>query len=185
MASDVEIAAAAARAGWAKTDLPVAVAVALAESSGNTAAHATKGEDSRGVWQINVQAHPEYAAQDLYNLDTNAAAAYAIWKKSGWGPWSAHNNGSYLLYMGRGLAAAGVTNITNTATGAAKDAASAIPGVDQAKVVAGFLGDLQDPAIWQRILKVAVGGGLLLAGAWLIVQTQVTAPLAGVAKKVL
>ncbi len=184
MASDLEIGAAAAKAGWSKKDLPVAIAVALAESGGNTSAHATSGEDSRGAWQINVRAHPELATLDLYNLNVNAQAAYGIWKKSGWGPWSAHNNGSYLLYMGRGAAAAAVTNIGAAVTGGVADAAGAIPGVDQAKVVAGFLSDLQNPAIWQRILKVVIGGALIMVGGFLIVQTQMAAPLASQIKKV-
>lgn len=190
---DSDVARAAARAGWRGTDLTVAIAVALAESGGNPAAHATVGEDSRGLWQINVSpaAHPELASQNLYDPDTNAAAAYGIWKRSGWGPWSAHNNGSYLLYMPRASAAAlaaDVQAIVNDPIGSAgsaiSGAAGKLPGVDQAKVVAGFLSDLQNPAIWQRMLKVILGGALVVVGAYLIVQTQVAAPLAPVIKKV-
>src|ERR1700759_3932902 len=65
-------------------------AIAMAESRGDPLAHATHGEDSRGLWQINV--NPSVRANtfgDLYDPLTNARAAYEL---SGHGthlqPWS-------------------------------------------------------------------------------------------------
>src|SRR5208282_634628 len=56
-----EIAGYASAAGFSGPDLQVAVAVALAESSGNPSAigDLTLGV-SVGLWQINLKAHPEY-----------------------------------------------------------------------------------------------------------------------------
>src|SRR2546423_15718341 len=52
-------------------------AIALAESGGDSRSHATVGEDSRGLWQINAQAHPDLAGRfDLYDPAQNARAAF-------------------------------------------------------------------------------------------------------------
>lgn len=180
-------------AGWGTTDATVAVAVALAESGGNTNAHATKGEDSRGLWQINVAAHPQLGSSNLYDPAVNAQAAFGIWKTSGWGPWSAHNNGSYLLFMP--VAAASVAaaipviggagpqllnNAGQGAYGAGITAAGSV--INSAQVAGSFLSDLENPAIWSRVLKVTVGG-LLIIGALYIVARPVVQPVvdAGVA----
>jgi hypothetical protein len=53
-------------------------AVALAESGGRPDAHATSGEDSRGIFQINVAAHPQLDAVTLYDPAVNARYAYEI-----------------------------------------------------------------------------------------------------------
>ena len=47
----------------------------------------TKKEDSRGVAQINIIAHPEYDASRLYEVDYNLEMAFDILKKEGPGAW--------------------------------------------------------------------------------------------------
>lgn len=83
--------------------LVLAVAIALAESGGNPLAHAnTSREDSRGLWQINVRAHPTWANRNLYDPATNAQAMAEI--SSGgtnWQPWSTYTNGRYRQFEGR------------------------------------------------------------------------------------
>jgi hypothetical protein len=192
--TDAQLAIHAARAGWRGGDLVVAVAVAMAESGGDPNAHATVGEDSRGLWQMNVRAHPDLEGKNLYDPQVNADAAYALWKRSGWGPWSAHNNGAYLLFLPAATAAAAsgdVVSFLKDPVGASKSLGDAavgsvpLPGVlDTGRVLGGFLSDLQNPVIWQRILKVAIGAALMTAGMWLIVQTQVITPLGEKAGKV-
>lgn len=87
---------AASKAGFTGDALHRAVATALAESGGNFGANNTKGEDSRGPWQINVGAgaHPQLAGVDLYDPYIAAKEAYRI--SSGgkdWSPWSVwHQN---------------------------------------------------------------------------------------------
>lgn len=84
----LEIYQAALQAGFSRQDAVTWTAIALAESSGNPRAHATQGEDSRGLWQINLNAHTNHWG-DLYDPVVNARAAYEI---SGGGkrlqPWS-------------------------------------------------------------------------------------------------
>lgn len=66
-----------------------AVAVAHLESGFRTHARNTSGEDSRGLWQINVDlgAHPELAEWNLFDPQINCYFAAHIWRQSGWRPW--------------------------------------------------------------------------------------------------
>jgi len=66
-----------------------AVNVAQIESGWNTGAWNPQGEDSRGLWQINVgpAAHPQYAAWNLWDPQINAYFAHLIWRASGWAAW--------------------------------------------------------------------------------------------------
>lgn len=66
-----------------------AVDVARLESAWHTDAWNNDGEDSRGLWQINVvaAAHPELAAWNLFDPTVCAYFAAQIWRASGWLPW--------------------------------------------------------------------------------------------------
>jgi hypothetical protein len=104
-----QIAYYAQNAGFSGNDLNIAVAIALAESfpSGNpnsynpeTAAGTPAGEGSYGLWQIYLHAHPEYAGANLYDPQTNANAAYAIYSATGgFSPWATYNSGAYQAHL--------------------------------------------------------------------------------------
>lgn len=190
----VEVARVAAAAGWRGNALVVAVAVALAESGGNPNAHAlTSREDSRGLWQINIRAHPEYASAQLYDPKVNAQAAHTIWVKSGWGPWSTHNSGAYLLHMPTAEAAVALVRPGDAAVAAADPAnvggqvaAAAAGPVDvlaaALKEPARLLAWLATPAAQTRIVKVAIGSALVIGGAWLFAR-PVVQPVVDTGKK--
>ena len=97
----------AAAAGFSGADLATAAAVALAESGGNpsaynpeTAAGTPDGQGSYGLWQIYLNAHPEFAGLNLYDPQTNANAAYQVYAAAGgFSPWSTYNSGAYLRYL--------------------------------------------------------------------------------------
>lgn len=106
----------ASDAGFTGNDLNVAVAVALAESGGNTDAHNGTGKDnSYGLWQINMYGDmgPARRGQfnllsndDLYKPEVNAKAAKAIHKSQGWQRgWTTYASGKYLQYMDSAKAA--------------------------------------------------------------------------------
>lgn len=96
----------------------VAAAVAQAESGGCQYALAgpsdirpvkacrwtvTNGENSCGLWQINLRAHPGYSAPHIFDRIANGEAAVAI--SSGgrdWSPWSTYKNGAYRQFLTRG-----------------------------------------------------------------------------------
>lgn len=67
-------------AGFSGSDLNNAVRICFCESGYNTNAHNTSGEDSRGLMQINVNAHPVYAPLDLFDPEMNCMIAYEIFK---------------------------------------------------------------------------------------------------------
>ena len=73
---------------WPANQVDNVLAVMECESGGNPEAHNTAGEDSRGLMQINVYAHPDMAGLNLYDPETNLRSALQIWQSSGWGPWS-------------------------------------------------------------------------------------------------
>lgn len=96
-----QIAVLAQNAGFVGTDLSTAVAVALAESSGNpsaynpeTAAGTPEGKGSYGLWQIYLKMHPEYTAAQLLDPQENANAAYKIYQAAGgsFTPWSTYSS---------------------------------------------------------------------------------------------
>jgi len=73
---------------WPYKEIDNAVNVAELESGWLTSARNLAGEDSRGLWQINVQAHPRYTGWNLFDPQVNALAAYEIWLNAGsWRPW--------------------------------------------------------------------------------------------------
>jgi hypothetical protein len=102
------IALLAQQAGFSGEDLVTAVAVALAESGGSpvaynpeTAAHTPAGKGSFGLWQIYLNAHPEFSGWNLYDPATNARAAFSVYSKAGdsFSPWSTYKYGQYLAFV--------------------------------------------------------------------------------------
>lgn len=100
--SDMQIAQLAYNAGFRGKDLNTAVAIALAESGGNTdaynpeaAAGTAQGSGSRGLWQIYGTAHPKYNNSSAFDPRINAQAAYEVYRQSGghFTPWSTYNLG--------------------------------------------------------------------------------------------
>jgi hypothetical protein len=69
------------KAGFRGSHLNAAVKIAFCESSFNTNAHNTTGEDSRGLMQINVSANanPQYKNYNLFNPEVNTKVAYQIY----------------------------------------------------------------------------------------------------------
>jgi hypothetical protein len=103
-----QIAVYASSAGFSGDDLVTAIAVALAESSGNPnaynpeiAAGTPSGKGSYGLWQIYLKAHPEFEGRNLYDPQTNAIAAYSVYRGRGGNflPWSTFKNGAYMSHL--------------------------------------------------------------------------------------
>ncbi len=69
-------------AGFKGTDLNKAVLIAECESSFNTNAHNRNFEDSRGLMQINLDAHPEFSNLDLFDPVINTQIAFELYTKS-------------------------------------------------------------------------------------------------------
>lgn len=100
--SATQIAQYAANAGFTGDDLVTAVAIALAESSGNPNADNTADPGgSIGLWQIDRGYHPEFAGEDLTDPQTNANAAFSVYSAAGnsFSPWSTFKNGAYQAHI--------------------------------------------------------------------------------------
>jgi hypothetical protein len=116
----------AQNAGFSGSDLDTAVAIALAESSGNAriynpepgaAGGTPQGQGSYGLWQIYLKDHPEFAGQDLYDPQTNANAAFSVYSSAGgFRPWSTFKTGRYQAFLGTSAPAPAVLTI-DPATG--------------------------------------------------------------------
>ena len=86
-------------------NLVVAGAVARAESSLYTCAtnYNSGGSVDRGLWQINVRAHPEFDPIRLFEQDYNARAAFLVSSHgTNWNPWTTFKNGAYRKYLPAG-----------------------------------------------------------------------------------
>src|SRR6516225_6721122 len=101
MMTPEQIAAVAASAGFSGDDLITAVAVALAESSGNEQAAGDNGT-SFGLWQIHLPAHPEFAGWNHLDPQVNALEAYSVYSQAGesFAPWTTYAiNGAYRSFL--------------------------------------------------------------------------------------
>lgn len=70
-------------AGFKGINLDAALKICYCESSFNPLSHNTNNEDSRGLMQINVDAHPEYSHLNLFDPQINANIAYQIFTETG------------------------------------------------------------------------------------------------------
>lgn len=107
----VNLARLAQSAGFSRQEIPVMVAIAMAESGGRATAHndnRNTGDDSYGLWQINMidDLGPERRRQfgistnqSLFDPGTNARAARAVKNSQGFGAWSVYRNGAYRSYL--------------------------------------------------------------------------------------
>ncbi|HTW97920.1 MAG TPA: transglycosylase SLT domain-containing protein [Acidimicrobiales bacterium] len=99
--SVAEIGALAFRAGFRGPALVMAIAVALAESSGdpNATDDDSNGTVDRGLWQIN-SVHSEFSAACDYDPACNAAAAFSVSAGgSDWEPWVTWRRGAEIAYL--------------------------------------------------------------------------------------
>jgi hypothetical protein len=167
-------------AGFNPAQAVVATAVALAESGGKTTAHCLDcfpgvKEDSRGLWQVNVDAHPDMASWNLYDPATNAKAAYQI--SSGgksFGAWSTYTSGAYRSHLAAAGGAAGSPTLTGPVQKTGGDTSSAGGGV--ASTVGNVLSDpfgtlfgSLTSGVTKDVYRIAVSAVLVLGGAALVV----------------
>jgi hypothetical protein len=164
-----EIRSYASKAGFTGADLDIAVAVAMAESGGNTTAHNGKGkDDSYGLWQINMYGAmgPDRRKQfgltsneQLYDPTINAKAAYAIHKSQGWARgWTTYGTKNYKEIL--------------QATKGGKDLKSAVIQDSPLEEVTGVVDKVPDAinAFGSTLFKSATNlTGVLIAVAFLVI----------------
>ena len=153
------------QAGGSPTAAPIAAAVAMAESGGNTTAtnQDSNGTVDRGLWQINSV----HGAQSTYDVMGNARAAVAISNNGqNWAPWTTYNNGAYRQFVQTNVAAdmSAPINATNAAANATLAAAYPGGGLDPLNYIDpwGFFGKIftLTPANTTDTINNAIGNAL-------------------------
>jgi hypothetical protein len=101
----------AQQAGFSGENAVTMTAIALAESGGRPGAHnnnASTGDNSHGLWQINMLGRmgPERRGlfgiarnEELFDPATNARAARMVHQRQGFGAWSVYRSGAYREYL--------------------------------------------------------------------------------------
>ncbi len=157
-------------AGFTGEDLNIAVAVALAESGGNSRAYNGVGGDrSYGLWQINMigDMGPDRrkkfnlkSNEDLFDPATNARVAKGIKDGSGWKAWTTYTRGTYKKHMSGDADVAG-------------DPVTAKPATSEGGIVTGGLNALGQ-TIFQSVSNIAgvIVALVLIIAAILIMVMQ-------------
>lgn len=165
--SDSQIAGYAAGAGFTPAQIPTMVAIALAESSGNTDAvhHNMNGTTDEGIWQIN-SVHK--FTGNLFDPKVNAAAARTVFNQQGFQAWSTYNSGAYTRYLGRAKSAAGSSGAAPTTNGVSgsSDLGNSVSNATNGKTWLR-MGEFSLGAILVifAILRVTGGDKMLIEGA--------------------
>jgi len=91
----------AREAGFSPDQAVTMTAIALAESGGESGARNPNGEDSRGLWQINLDAwEDQLGGADLYDPQVNAQAAYLVSRQGAdISPWTVTHKGANAKYL--------------------------------------------------------------------------------------
>lgn len=159
--SDTQIAGAAKTAGFTGKNLGIAVAVALAESGGNTDATNSNSNKSTdyGLWQINSVHSQLLAGKNWRDPNTNAQMAFSIsGGGTNWRPWTVFKSGAYVRFLSRGNAAAGNPSDAPGGSGAPPTAAATDP--------TSGLAYFTNPGLWARVGIFIMGGALLVFALW-------------------
>lgn len=104
-----QIASYAQQGGFNTNESTIAVAIALAESGGETTSHnSTPPDDSYGLWQINMlgamgpDRRKKFGItknEELFDPLINAKAAHTIYGESGWKAWTTYTSGKYKQFL--------------------------------------------------------------------------------------
>jgi|SRR3954463_10666006 hypothetical protein len=189
--SDGQIAAFAKQAGVKGDNLAIAVAVALAESNGDTEAYnPVPPDNSYGLWQINL--FGKLAAErkkqfgfktpfELFNPALNAKAMYAISNGGvNWKPWTTYTSGKYRVYLPRGKVAAANAGVPQGQYPFLPD--NPDDGGGTLDNLSKAVGTLSDANTWRRVAMFLIGFSLALYS--LMKMTGASTQLASAAKTV-
>lgn len=157
--SDAQIATLMRNAGFPAAEIPTGVAVALAESGGNSDAVGpvnSNGTRDWGLFQINDVHKNRPGFANRMDPQTNTNLAFAIWKDAGgkWTPWSTFNSGRYRTFLPRGI----------LASGAKADTPASTPASAPAAAVSAINPDLTLGSFWLRVGVFLLGGLLIIVG---------------------
>lgn len=186
-----QAAALAKSAGLSADRAAIAGAIAIAESSGNSAAHTLDSDDdSWGLWQINMLGAMGPARRALYGLKadsdlldpgTNARVMSAISKQGqDFGPWSTYKDGKYKQYLPSGSSVAdaikgGLLGVGGQAivNGPISTANSIVDLTTRASdALTKTASWVSNSANWVRVAYVTIGAVAVIAGISAIISSS-------------
>jgi hypothetical protein len=183
--TDDQIAQVAVDNGFPTTDknnLAVCVAIAKAESSGQTDAtnNNSNGTSDKGLWQINDVHNDKLAGQDRFDQNVNAKLMLMISNNgTNWQPWSTYNNGAYQRYLGEAMTAVAgkdfIPGSNNTAGGAAGSGnTQSVSSSNPVSGIENFFSGLANPNTLIRIGQMYGGMIIILVGIVFIFREPIT-----------
>lgn len=155
--SDAQIAQAAENGGFTNHTFKVrAVAIALAESGGNTDAfNPAHKSGTYGLWQISKSDHPDLWNDSWRDPNVNATMAFGVLRKQGWSAWSVYTSQRYRVFLNRARKAVGDEPTGPDLPDIPNPLDDFGPLIDAAKA-------LSDPNTWKRVGLAVVGGILII-----------------------
>lgn len=196
-----QMTALAEKAGFDKKTAKIMGAIGMAESTGNSNAHNTNaatGDNSYGLWQINMLGDMGPSRrkslqinknEDLFVPAINAMAAYKIYKSQGLNAWSTYKNGDYKDHLSKADADAATLEELNKnpiESSPIGDIASLIadnPISNIAEAVMKAAAWMSNPSNWVRVVYVAGGGVVIIAGVVYLAKDTAIQGVAGSALK--
>lgn len=152
---------------WSGENLDIAVAVAMAESSGDPFVISSAG--AVGLWQIMPATAKDVGQSSnvsmLKNPGYNAATAYKVWKKYGWQPWDAYKNDAYKEHLEESKDPPWIDPQIPDLPGTELDGAM--------KVLGNASEWITDQHNWARVAMVVIGGFLVITALGLFVKPLV------------
>jgi hypothetical protein len=164
--SDAQIAGYAKATGLNNSQTAIAVAIALAESGGNTQSHnGVPPDDSYGLWQINMLGSMGPSRRQQFGIASNSelfepainarAMHYLSNGGQNWRAWTTYTRGTYLRFISRGQAVAGTAGATGGATTTSVGLSDSLSSIQDTLTL------LSNPKFWLRAGIVL--GGVLIA----------------------
>lgn len=148
---------AADSAGWSGTDLLIATAVSMAESTCNPSATGTNpptegcpaGSRDRGIFQINDCYHSEVSDACAYDLQCNADAAYQIYRdaSSTFQPWTAYKLRTFKAYLNESRKAVKRVTGENIVVGVVMTQGGSLNVRNKPRTSGDIVGQLADDAV--------------------------------------
>lgn len=134
------------QAGGSAGAAPIAAAIAMAESGGNSTAtnNDSNGSTDRGLWQVNSV----HGSQSTYDVMGNARAAVAISSNgTNWSPWTTYSSGAYRRYLQTNVPPNTQAPINGTNAQVNQNTAN-LTGFDLNPLNPSLPGGLKDPLNW-------------------------------------
>jgi hypothetical protein len=170
------------------TDGPIFVAIALAESGGETTAVNDKNRDGSkdyGLWQINSSHSSLLSGGDWRNPTANFQMANSLYRGRGgkFLDWTTFTTGLYAPFLPQATAGWNNSDTSAATHSPVKDATDTVDtAVSNAMDIGAFLTSLTKAATWIRIGMGAAGVLILLLVFAGMMRTKLPGPLGMVAR---